>query len=351
MTRRESIIAATGIAAGGALIAQQFRRARRALDLTDRVALITGGSRGLGLLMARELGRLGTRVVLAARNQAELEHARSELRGRGVEGSIVVADVALEPDARRIVDEVLLKYGRLDILVNNAGVMTVGPLEHMTEADFAEAMSVHFWGPLRAMRAAIPHLRRGGRIVNISSIGGKIGVPHLAPYCASKFALTGLSTAMRAELAGDGIYITTVSPGLMRTGSPFNAWFKGKHRREFAWFAIAGSLPFLSIEGERAAKQIIDAMRRGDAEIVVSWPARLAAVAAAAVPNAAAFAMRVANSLLPSPIDATGGQERRSGWQSGSGWAPSILTRLSERAAAVNNEIPHVALPRSVDST
>ena len=122
-------------------------------------------------------------------------------------------------------------------------------------------MAVHFWGPLQTMPAAIPVMRRqrGGRIVNVSSIGGKIGVPHLAPYCASKFALTGLSESMRAELAKDGIHVTTVCPGMMRTGSPFNAWFKGRHREEFAWFAISDSLPVASIDA--AASRVADRRR------------------------------------------------------------------------------------------
>ena len=339
MTRKQLAFGSAAI--GAALMAARISRKRRAIDLSNRVALITGGSRGLGLLLARELGRSGTRVVLAARDQSELDVALRDLESRGIEASTIVADIAEASDAERIVDVVVTRYGGLDILVNNAGVIKVGPLDHMTHADFDEAMSTHFWGPLRTMRAAIPHMRQrgGGRIVNISSIGGKIGVPHLVPYCASKFALTGLSTAMRGELLTDDIYITTVSPGLMRTGSPFNAWFKGQHRQEFAWFAIADSLPLLSIDADRAARQIVDALRHGDAELVVSWPAKIAIAASAAMPNTVAFAMSVANGLLPSQADANG-EESRSGWQSGSRVAPSILTRLSERAAAVNNEIP-----------
>src|SRR2546426_7776011 len=162
-------------------------------------------------------------------------------------------------------------------------------------------MAVHFWAPLHTMRAAIPSMRRqgGGRIVNISSIAGKIGVPHLAPYCASKFALTGLSEAVRGELAKDKILVTTVCPGLMRTGSPFNAWFKGRHRDEFTWFAISDSLPLATIAGARAAEQIIDACRYGDAELVITWPAKLAVVANAVAPESVALAMSVVNRLLP----------------------------------------------------
>jgi len=226
------------------------------------------------------------------------------------------------------------------VLVNNAGVMTVGPLEHATLADFEEAMAVHFWGPLHTIQAAVPHMRRqqGGRIVNISSIGGKLGVPHLAPYCASKFALAGLSSAVTPELARDNIAVTTVCPGLMRTGSPFNASFKGQHREEFAWFAIADSLPVLSTSGRRAAAQIVDALRHGDAELVITWAAKLGAVAAALMPNTVALALQAASALLPAP-EASSGDERWSGWQSMSAWAPSQLTRLAERAARDNNEM------------
>jgi short-subunit dehydrogenase len=178
----------------------------------------------------------------------------------------------------------------------------------------------------------------GGRIVNISSIGGKIGVAHLVPYCASKFALTGLSTALRAELAKDKILVTTVSPGLMRTGSPFNAQFKGRHREEFTWFIVADSMPLLSIDAVSAARKIVDACRCGDAELVIGWPAKLAVVASAITPSVVALGMRITNALLPRPNHGAGHQAY-SGWQSFSAWAPSKLTRLTEEAAIDHNQL------------
>jgi len=337
MNRTKALLVG-GVAAGTALAAAWRRH--RAMNLEGCSVLITGGSRGLGLLIAGELGRRGARVILAARDQHELERARRMLAAENIDVSTAVADIADREEAERLVESVVNDRGHLDILINNAGVIKVGPIDHMTDGDFEEAMSVHFWGPLHTMRAAIPHMSAsgGGRIVNISSIGGKVGVPHLAPYCASKFALTGLSTSLRAELAGKGIRVTTVSRGLMRTGSPFNAWFKGRHRAEFAWFAVSGSMPLLSIEARRAARQIVEAARRGDAELIISVPAKVAALAAAAVPNSLARAMAMANGILPR---ATGedGDTPRSGWQSTSRWAPSVLTRLTERAAEANNEL------------
>ncbi len=326
---QEKALAAGAFALGAALLSRRMR-ASRAFDFNGCSAVITGGSRGLGLVLARELGRLGAQVTIAARDAGELERARQDLQDRGIDATTVVCDVAERDEARRLVDDVVARTGRIDILISNAGIIKVGPLEHMLQADFEEAMAVHFWGPLQTMTAALPAMRRqgGGRIVNISSIGGKIAVPHLTPYCASKFALTGLSDAVRSEVAKDGICVTTVCPGLMRTGSPFNAWFKGRHREEFTWFAVADSIPGATIDVERAASQIIDACRHGDAHLVISWPARLAVLAQALLPESVALALSTANRVLPGPTDASGDRQH-AGWQSLSEWAPSRLTTLT----------------------
>jgi NAD(P)-dependent dehydrogenase (short-subunit alcohol dehydrogenase family) len=340
-SKQQTALAAGAVAVGAALLARGLR-STRAIHFHNRSVLITGGSRGLGLLLARELGREGARLTLAARDQAELERARQDLQSRSVEAAVITCDISDRAQAERLVEQVLAKEGRIDVLINNAGIIQVGPLEHMNVRDFQDAMATHFWGPLHTILAAVPAMHRigGGRIVNISSIGGKIGVPHLSPYCASKFALTGLSESMRGELAKDNILVTTVCPGLMRTGSPFNAWFKGRHRDEFTWFAISDSLPLATIDATRAARQIVDACRYGDAELVISWPAKLAVIANAVFPEAVALGMTVANQLLPGPTNESGDQAR-SGWQSLSDWAPSKLTILTDRAAAQNNELPH----------
>ena len=127
-----------------------------------------------------------------------------------------------------MVDEI----GQIDVLVNNAGIIQVGPLDTMTAEDFRRALQTHFWGPLNTILAVLPQMRmrKAGRIVNISSLGGRVSIPHLLPYSASKFALVGLSKGLHSELRKEGITVTTVCPGLMRTGSPRNAEFKGKHR-------------------------------------------------------------------------------------------------------------------------
>src|SRR6185503_5499356 len=219
---------------------------------------------GLGFVLGRELAREGARVALLARDPEELYSARWQIAAQGSEVITLPCDVRDREQVASAMRKVADCFGGLDVLINNAGIIQVGPLEHMRFEDFEEAMAVHFWGPLHSTFAALPWLRRqgGGRIVNISSIGGLIAVPHLLPYCASKFALVGLSDGLRAELRRHGIRVTTVCPGLMRTGSAFNAGFKGRHRREFAWFAISSSLPLLTISAKRAARQIIRACRR-----------------------------------------------------------------------------------------
>jgi len=327
---------------GAVALARQAIRRRRAFSLPGKVALITGGSRGLGLEIAKQLVDAGVRVALCARDLEELKHAEAKLKSHGGDVFILPVDISDRDSVEHIVHSVTERFGAVDILVNNAGIIGVGPLEEMQVEDFERAMQVHYFGPLYLTLAALPGMRsrRSGRIVNIASIGGKFSVPHMLPYCGSKFALVGLSEGLRAELQKDNIFVTTVCPGLMRTGSIFNAWFKGRHRQEFAWFAIAGSMPFMTIDGEAAAAQIVDAARYGDPELVITWSAKLAAAAAGLTPGLAATATGIANRFLPAPTDDVDGEESHSGWQSSSEWAPSTLTRLSERAAARNNELP-----------
>lgn len=334
-------IAWTVGALSGALALSRFLRSRRAIDFAGKSVLIFGGSRGLGLVIARELVAEGARVTLAARDQEELERARFDLTSRGISPSIVRCDIKNRPEVEAAVERVIAEQGAIDVLINDAGIIEVGPLEHMSVADFEDALSTHFWGPLFSILAALPHMRRHGarRIVNISSIGGKVAVPHLLPYSASKFALTGLSEGLRAELARDGFAVTTVCPGLMRTGSTYNAWFKGQHRREFAWFHIADSLPGLSTSAGRAARQIVDACRHGDPELLITPAARAAVLLNAVSPAATARLMGAINRLLPTPTQLEG-DEARTGWQSVSSVAPSRLTTLADRASAENNELP-----------
>jgi NAD(P)-dependent dehydrogenase (short-subunit alcohol dehydrogenase family) len=248
--------------------------------------------------------------------------------------------VAHADEASACVDAAVARFGRIDVLVNNAGIIQTGPMETMVLEDYRATMQVHFWGPVYTTLAVLPEMRRrrSGRIVNIASIGGKVSVPHLLPYCASKFALVGFSQGLRAELAREGIAVTTVCPGLMRTGSARNAEFKGRHRAEYAWFKIGDSLPGVSIGAERAARRIVAACRRGAAEIMVSAPARAAATFHGIFPGLTSDLLGLANRLLPSPGGIGSGHAK--GCDSESAWTQSFLTAASTRAEARNNELP-----------
>lgn len=310
-------------------------------DLKHKTVLITGGSRGLGLVMAREFAREGARLVLCARDEQELEQAQLDLQKLDAEVMVVPCDVRNRADVNTMIATVNSRFGGIDVLINNAGVIQVGPIEVMTHEDFELAMQAHFWGPLNTIMAVLPSMRqrRTGRIVNISSIGGKVSVPHLVPYSASKFALVGLSKGLRSELMKDGIKVTTVCPGLMRTGSPRNADFKGKHEFEYAWFSISDALPLLSVSAENAARQIVRACKRGDAELVISVPAKIAVLFDALFPEAMSQMLALTNRVLPAAGGV--GTEQRKGRESTSAWSPSWLTTLNEEAALRNNEVAH----------
>jgi len=302
-------------------------------DLEDKVVLITGGSRGLGLVMARQLIARRARVAVCARDPDELRRARAELDGLVT----VTCDVTDADALERMVAEVTAQLGPIDCLINNAGVIQVGPMKHMTIEDYEHAMATHFWAPLRLSLAVLPKMleRGAGRIVNIASIGGKIAVPHLLPYTASKFALVGLSEGMRAELSKDHVLVTTVIPGLMRTGSPVNAQFKGRHHDEYAWFAAGDSSHLTAMQAERAARQIISAMVRGTPEITLSVQAKLAVRLFALAPSLMQHVVALIDRLLPKP----GGIAEATALGSESRRGPSLLTRASDRAALRNNEI------------
>jgi len=338
MLTGKDIIKLTALGAGAYVVKSAFDRFFE-YDLKDKTVLITGGSRGLGLVMAREFAREGARLVVCARDEQELDQARLDLGKFGTEVMLTRCDVTNRHDVMAMVANIYTRLGSIDVLVNNAGVIQVGPLEVMTHEDFELAMQAHFWGPLNTIMAVLPSMRqkRTGRIVNISSIGGKVSVPHLIPYSASKFALVGLSKGLRAELMKDGIKVTTVCPGLMRTGSPRNADFKGKHQFEYAWFSISDALPLLTVSAENAARQIVSACKRGQAELVISVPAKIAALFDALFPEAMSQALALTNRLLPEAGGA--GTERMKGRDSTSGWSPSWLTTLNEEAALRNNEV------------
>jgi NAD(P)-dependent dehydrogenase (short-subunit alcohol dehydrogenase family) len=321
---------------GGYRLAERFRRS---FDFAGKTVLVTGGSRGLGLVMSRQIVASGARVAVCSRHGDEVTRAINELQGMGGVALGVACDVTKPREFDAFAALIEQELGPVDVLINNAGVIQVGPADELSPEDFERAMAVHFTAPLHAMRRLAPGMRRrrSGRIVNIASVGGQFSAPHLLPYCASKFALVGLSQGIRAELARDGVYVTTVCPGLMRTGSHRRALFKGRHRQEYAWFSVSASAPLLAMSAERASRQILSAAAHGRAQITLSLPAKIAATANVIAPELVADLASVAAGLLPKPGGI--GQRAVEGEQSTSAWSPSLATLLGERAAIRNNEI------------
>jgi NAD(P)-dependent dehydrogenase (short-subunit alcohol dehydrogenase family) len=324
------------------LVARIIRTAR--YSLRDKVAVITGGSRGLGLVIARHICAEGGSVALIARDPDELARAKADLAPRGGVVLSIRCDLLDATQIGAAVRQIIDRFGKIDILINNAGVIEIGPLGHMTREDFDRAMQLHFWAPYELVSQILPEMRTwgGGRIVNISSIGGKVAVPHLAPYSASKFALTGFSDAIRAELARDNIHVTTVAPGMMRTGSHVNARFKGKHDIEFAWFAASAGAPVISMNADRAARKILAACRRGQPSLTLSFAARGAILGNALFPNLTGYAMKFVNRFLPGAANEAGNESRAGAHVHR--LTPRWLTRLADRATQKNNEEKSKAL-------
>lgn len=324
---------------GGYFITRSLVRSSRKLDLQDKVVLITGGARGLGLTLARQLADKNAQVVVCARSEEDLKKAADELSYFTSRFLTIVCDVANQDQVKRMMAEIKDKVGPVDILINNAGIIQVGPIEQMKKEDFEQAMNVHFWGPYHTTNEALRFMyeKGEGRIVNIVSIGGKLSFPHLLPYNASKYALAGFSEGIAAELSRYNIQVTTVYPGLVRTGSPRNIDVKGSHEDEYAWFKTADSLPLLTMSAERAAKKIIKAMQLGKHTLTLTMPAKMGKAMKESAPDLTISFFDMINRFLPEPEE--GGEETRKGFESESKKSSTILTKPTDKAAEKNKEI------------
>ncbi|HZS78099.1 MAG TPA: SDR family NAD(P)-dependent oxidoreductase [Ktedonobacteraceae bacterium] len=326
-------------AAGTGLLFVGKRLLERRLNIDGKVVLISGGSRGLGLAMAEEFGRRGAKLVLLARDAQELMDAQKILADEGIEAITIPCDITDERQVHEMVEQALRRVGQIDVLVNNAGIITAGPLQTLTREDFEYAMNDIFWGTLNMTMAVLPHMqeRKQGRIVNIASIGGKVSVPRLLPYSSAKFAVVGFSEGLRAELLRQGILVTTIAPGLMRTGSTVNTIMKGaEHEQEYTWFTLLDTLPFSSISAKRAAKQIVSATERGSAEVIISIQAQVLARLHGLLPGTTSDLMALMNQLLPGKDDAS--KATYTGKESETPVTQSPITTLGQKATQRYNE-------------
>lgn len=315
-------------------------------DISGEVAIVTGASRGLGLALASELGRRSARLVICARDADALERAADGLRASGAEVTAVPCDLRDPASAELLTETATRVYGRLDIVVNNAGIISVGPVTDTGPGDFEEALDTMALAPVRLTLAALPLMRRQGhgRIVTITSVGGKISVPHLLPYGMAKFAAVGFSEGLRAELGSSGpVTVTTAVPGLMRTGSHLHALFRGQREKEFTWFSLGAALPPVSMDAHRAAERIVSAMCDRKAEVILTPLAQVAARGAAVFPGLTvrllhAFAAALPRSPDGSPLPGPGPAEGRHLRPAIAQEAFDRLTALARTAARRLNE-------------
>lgn len=329
-----SLLAAAALAGIGYAA---LRRAREE-SLRGKVVLLAGASRGLGLLLAHEFAAEGCPLAICGRDPRSLEAARAGLADVGADVLALPCDVTDPARVRELVARATERFGRIDILVNVAAIMQVGPVSTMPRDEFERAMDINFWGSYNTIEAVVPEMRRrgSGRIVNIASIGGKVPLPHMLPYCCSKFALVGLSEGLGAELARDGISVTTVIPGLVRTGSQTNAFYRGRAAREWEWFTLSGANPLTSVSAAHAARRIVRATRRGQAELMLSWPAHVLSRVHGVAPGLNTRVLALANRFLPAPPAAPTGRTR--GMEIATPLSPSPATTLMTRAARDLNQ-------------
>jgi NAD(P)-dependent dehydrogenase (short-subunit alcohol dehydrogenase family) len=335
-SRLGAVVARIGLALAG----REVLRRRKVIDLRGQVVLITGSSRGLGFALAQEFARQGARLVLCARKERELQEAARDVVALGAEVLAVPCDVADRDQVQRLVDRATDRFGRVDILVNNAGIIVMGPLRNQTTWDFERLMGIYFWGTYYPTMTVLPQMlgRKEGRIVNITSIGGRVSAPHLLSYSCGKFAMAGFSEGLHAELANKGIIVTTVVPGFMRTGSYVKQIFKGRYREEYAWFSVIGNLPILSTSANKAAKQIVQATQRGDTELVITFPAQILSRFHGLFPGTTVNIAALVGRIFPKPNGI--GEDHHIGKESESPVSSSFLTALGQEAARTYHQYP-----------
>lgn len=235
-------------------------------NLKGRAVLLTGGSRGIGRRIADELARRGSRLALVARNAEELEQAARELRQGGGEAHAIAGDLTIAAERERIVTTAVERLGGLDILINNAGTCSFGEFSTSSEEVLRTIMEINFFTPVEMMRLCLPHLMRSSdrpAIVNVASIAGRRGFPSFPEHCASKFALAGITEALRCEFARFDVDVLLVVPGLAKVEDFDKHLLRNEGRIHIDWQRVQSP--------EKVASGIVRALRWNRRETVIGW--------------------------------------------------------------------------------
>ena len=255
------------------------------MDPRNRHVLLTGASSGIGRSTALALAGRGAKLSLAARRQLELEKVVAECRGLGADCVAIPADVSSREECGRLVAQAEARFGPVEILINNAGFAIFDPIAESSPEDLESMMATNYFGTLWCSRAVLGGMisRKEGAIVNVGSIAGIMGFARMGGYCATKFAVTGLTEALRAETMRHGIRVSLVSPGTTAT--------------DFFVTAEKGKMPgasrlMLAISPEKVAKKILAVIESGSSRRIVPLGAMLFMRLKEIVPGPAHFLMR-----------------------------------------------------------
>lgn len=252
--------------------------------LSGKQVVITGGSSGLGLELAHRLAAEGAELTLVARSRARLDDAARAVRQRtpGVTVAVAAVDVADEPGLDRAFAEIVGRTGSVDVLINSAGILREGYFEELPASDFRDVMDVNFFGTVNAIRAALPYLKRSrGRIVNIASVAGLMGVFGYTPYTASKHALVGFTESLRFELQPQGVGVQLICPG--EFDSPMVAALDASRTPENREHTL--TIPKLAVE--QIAAEVLRGIRRDTPFVVPGRQTRLVVSAQRLLPGVA----------------------------------------------------------------
>lgn len=252
--------------------------------LKGKVAVVTGASSGIGESTARALALRGATVVAAARNEERLRELEEGVQASGGRVLAVKTDVADRDSVEAMIGRVVEEFGAPDVLVNNAGLGLSGRVAELRVEDLRYVMEVNLIGPLNCIQSALPHMKSGGRIINVSSVVGKRAIPKVGGYCASKFALNALSDSFRVEIAHRGIAVTSVYPGTTSTAFRDNS---RRTRDEKRGWRPPGVTP------DKVAEKIARAAEKGGRDVYVRLSDRIFVAGATLFPGLTDRAIRL----------------------------------------------------------